>query len=89
MTCDEAIKAIEDHVIVALDNNSTGEGWYVYTKAIARNLNIPIDWARTALRSLREKGLVEYRRGLMNEDGEVAGSGYGLTQEGRTRLESF
>lgn len=27
---------------------------------------------------LRKIGLVEYQRGLLNDDGEVAGSGYGL-----------
>lgn len=40
------------------------------------------DMARAVLRSLTDRGYCQYRRGLFNEDGEVAGSGYGLTQKG-------
>ena len=39
-----------------------------------------------ACRSLREKGLVEFYRGLMTDDGEVAGSGYCTSYEGRAFL---
>lgn len=33
---------------------------------------------KPAMKSLREKGFVEYHRGLINDDGETAGSGFGL-----------
>jgi len=33
-------------------------------------------------KSLRERDLVHYQRGLMNEDGELCGSGYCVTNEG-------
>lgn len=37
---------------------------------------------RLACRSLARKGLARYQRGLFNDDGECAGSGYGITREG-------
>lgn len=30
------------------------------------------------IKELKDMGVVEYRRGLMNEEGEVAGSGHGI-----------
>lgn len=39
-----------------------------------------------ACRSLREKGLAEFYRGLMDEDGAVAGSGYCITKAGQLLL---
>lgn len=47
------------------------------------------DMARAILRSLTERGYCVYRRGLFNEDGEVAGAGYGLTKEGLALYGSF
>lgn len=44
---------------------------------------------RKACRVLREKGLVVYLRGLMTEDGEVAGSGYHISPEGRELAEKL
>ncbi len=41
---------------------------------------------RRAARSLSRKGLAEYGRGLWNDDGEVAGSGYCCTKEGAEYL---
>lgn len=38
---------------------------------------------RAACRSLAAKGLARYERGLWTEDGDMAGSGYGLTIAGR------
>jgi len=38
---------------------------------------------RLSCRSLKRKGLAEFYRGLTNEDGEVAGSGYCISDEGR------
>ncbi len=37
---------------------------------------------RRACRSLVRKGLAAFHRGLFNEDGMVAGSGYGITEAG-------
>lgn len=39
-----------------------------------------------ACRALRAHGLAEFYRGLMTEEGEVAGSGYCISQEGKLFL---
>lgn len=38
--------------------------------------------ARRVVRALARKGMTQFRRGLFTEDGEVAGSGYGVTDAG-------
>ena len=43
---------------------------------------------RRAIRSLARKGLAEYHKGLVTEDGEFAGAGYCITNEGIKFLES-
>ena len=43
---------------------------------------ITYDMARAILRDLWGRGLCFYAKGLMTEDGEVAGAGYGLTKKG-------
>ncbi len=44
---------------------------------------------RRACRSLARKGLAEYQRGLVTEDGEMAGAGYGATKEGAAVVEDY
>lgn len=44
---------------------------------------LDIKQARRACRSLARKGLAEFHRGLFNDDGQVAGSGYGITEKGK------
>lgn len=45
---------------------------------------------RRTVRSLAAKGLTFYQSGLINEDtGEVAGSGYGLTEEGLRQARKY
>lgn len=44
---------------------------------------------RRACRSLARKGLAEYGRGLWNDDGEPAGSGYCATRTGVTLAETW
>ena len=43
---------------------------------------------RKACRSLARKGLAEFYRGLFNDDGEVAGSGYCASRAGVALIES-
>lgn len=54
-------------------------------------VGLDIEWkqVRRACRSLARKGLAEYHRGLFNMDGEVAGSGYCCTPEGKTVLDAL
>jgi len=41
---------------------------------------------RRACRALARKGLAAYGRGLFNDDGEVAGSGYTATRQARSTV---
>lgn len=43
---------------------------------------------RRACRSLTRKGLAYFSNGLSTEDGEMVGSGYGATEQGRALIES-
>lgn len=43
---------------------------------------IPREIARAILRDLTDRGLCHFRRGLFDEDGVVAGAGYGITLKG-------
>lgn len=54
-----------------------------YFKHIAKDTGLEIKQVRRACRSLAKKGLAEYVRGLFDDDGFVAGSGYCATEEGR------
>jgi hypothetical protein len=47
---------------------------------------IPREMVRAICRDLTDRGMVRFRRGLFTEDGEVAGSGYGLTRKGLHHL---
>lgn len=47
---------------------------------------LTIKEVRRACRSLRRKGLSEFHRGLMNDDGEVAGSGYCISRDGEALI---
>ena len=53
-----------------------------YMQYIATETKLTIPQVRRSVRSLARKGLAEYTRGLFNENGEVAGSGYCATREG-------
>lgn len=47
------------------------------------------DMARALLRNLTDRGYCRFRRGLFTEDGEVAGSGYGITGKGIEHLKEL
>ena len=51
-------------------------------KYIAKETKLTIQQVRRSVRALARKGLAEYLRGLFDEDGMVAGSGYCATKEG-------
>lgn len=61
----------------------TGYDQYTYFRIIASQTGFDIKTTRKNVRSLREKGFAEYSRGLMTEDGEVAGAGYIITEKGK------
>ena len=57
-------------------------GYATYFKTIARNTRISQREVRLACRSMARKGWTEYMKGLFDEEGYTAGSGYGITEEG-------
>lgn len=62
------------------------EGQCLYFRSIALEVNM--DWrkVRRVVRALARKGLAEYHRGLFDDDGRVAGSGYCISKAGRTAI---
>lgn len=59
-------------------------GFTCYTfKGLARMSSLDPKLIRRTVRSLARKGLTGYEKGLMNENGEVCGAGYGITKLGR------
>jgi hypothetical protein len=54
----------------------------LYFKYIASETKLTESQVRRAVRSLARKGLAEYVRGLFDDDGQVAGSGYCATFQG-------
>lgn len=75
------LKPNERKVLRALGRDYGDYGFYGFA-TIARRTKLNRKEVRRAARSLKRKGLADYCRGLFNEDGEVAGSGYGCTREG-------
>lgn len=60
---------------------------FKYLSGVEYNLDVKA--IRRGCRSLRRKGLAEFYHGLMNEDGEVAGSGYCISSEGNELAEEL
>ena len=79
MTINEKEKKVLTYLlgIYESDQNCT------YFRWIAKSTKLKIREVRRTCRSLARKGLAEYTRGLFDEDGLVAGSGYCATEAGR------
>lgn len=58
------------------------EEWARSFSSIADDTGLTRNDVRLAARSLARKGLARHCKGLFNDDGEVAGSGYGVTRDG-------
>ncbi len=57
------------------------ENFYAFDQ-LANLTKLDRKQVRRACRSLAKKGLAEFGRGLMDDDGMVAGSGYAATKKG-------
>lgn len=67
--------------------DSYGDGFgYLGFKGIAARSGLDPKLVRRTVRSLARKGFAEYGRGLWNDDGEMAGSGYCCTKAGYAAL---
>lgn len=76
------LNANEERVLRSLAENTSTHGEMCCSfKHLADN-EADIKLVRRGCRALRRKGLAEFYRGLMNEDGEVAGSGYCISPLG-------
>lgn len=63
------------HILLEL-RRGCGEMYYGYQ--MLETPEFPRKELEKAIKVLKEIGIVDYRRGLMNDDGEVAGSGFGI-----------
>jgi len=81
------INPTEHAVLEVLEANSRRDGELCITFSwIADDAKLALKEVRRACRSLKKKGLAEFYRGLMTEDGEVAGSGYCVSKAGEAYL---
>lgn len=55
-------------------------------KTIERRSGLAGHLIRRTVRNMSRKGVTKFARGCWTDDGEPAGSGYGLTPEGRALL---
>lgn len=72
----------ERKVLSVLTREGWSEGQAYYFRGLVDATNLGLKEVRRACRSLNKKGLAEYVRGLFDDDGKVAGSGYACTQKG-------
>ncbi|MBM7328756.1 hypothetical protein ACNT8L_05800 [Brucella intermedia] len=74
-----------ERVLVALNECSEPYGEYcAHFKRIASYANMEdISEVRRIVRALARKGLAEFWRGLITDDGDFAGAGYCITPAGR------
>lgn len=72
---------VEAKVLAALATSHSPEE-YAYGFVGLERLVGKVRGMRSACRSLRAKHLLEFRRGLLTEDGQAAGSGYAITRAG-------
>lgn len=72
--------------LIVLAARSSYDENCLYMRTISAETELDIKQVRRCVRSLARKGLAQYERGLFDEDGRVAGSGYCCTAEGREYL---
>ena len=85
---ENSIATIEMSVLKILNGYSENYDYRqaYYTWKIAEDTGLTKEYARCALISLRNRGLVILYCGLFNEDGMTAGSGYAITNQGQKYL---
>jgi hypothetical protein len=73
----------ERKVLSALAEDYDDLEWRAwYFRGLVADTKLNLSQVRRACRSLAKKGLAKFERGLFNEDGETAGSGYRATRLG-------
>ncbi|MDF1627011.1 MAG: hypothetical protein P1U84_12070 [Parvibaculaceae bacterium] len=80
MSTGTKLSALETQCVAAFAG--LNEEHYMNFKAIAARSRLKRHLVRRVVRACARKGLLVYGCGLTNDDGEVAGAGYGLTAKG-------
>ena len=79
----DGAEVVRDDVLLALDEETrAGSDLYTWAKTLTRHCGYTLPWVKVALSDLREQGMASFARGLMDDDGDVAGSGYCITEKG-------
>jgi hypothetical protein len=78
------VRLTESHrkAIIGLALAAPCRDWFAPFKSIASNGNLAPHLVRRSVRHIARKGLAEYAKGLTNDDGELRGAGYRLTDAG-------
>lgn len=72
----------EKKVLEVLSEEFSDEAKCFYFRSIVSKTGLELKQVRRACRSLARKGLAEYVRGLFDDEGMAAGSGYCATEDG-------
>ncbi len=83
-----AVQAFLDRHVLQYMDECVPDDFCCYLASLT-NEWITKDMARGIVRSLTDRGFCRYESGLFTEDGEVAGSGYGITRQGREHLRTL
>lgn len=75
-------KCLVDLVEAGGDEDYWEEGHCYYFRTIAKDTGLTEQQVRRSVRALARKGLAEHTRGLIDDDGMMAGSGYCATELG-------
>lgn len=75
---------LEDDVLIAL--SSTEEYCHNYL-SLESNTGIKKKYLQSIIKHLKELGFIEHWKGLMTDDGEVAGSGWCRSRAGNDYVE--
>jgi hypothetical protein len=70
-------------------SDADGDFCFRSFKHIAANCPLPQHLVRRTIRRLARKGLARFESGLCTEDGDFYGSGYALTETGRTLVSAI
>lgn len=81
------IRAAIDGLRLAVLRAVPRNDWCLALGRLTADTDIPREICRGILAELRGDGLVAYRRGLLTDDGEVAGAGYTLTPKGEALID--
>ena len=79
------LQVMEDH----RDPSYSREEYAFHLRIFVSDPWITKDMARAVCRSLTDRGYAFYMRGLMTEDGDMGGAGYGITEQGAAYLKTL